>query len=195
MQSGAQRGAVPGCHTFDVIRLETRVTEPRPISAAGDDRLVAQYDARFAAARDRLVRVCAALVGTDAAEDIVHDAYLRGRSRFAQLRDLDLFESWLTRLAVNLCVNRSRRTRRLRDLVPELVGRLRGTRSAPRDAGVVELIEGLSPRERTIIVLHYGYGYQLDEIARMAGLTSGNVRSIAFRARRRLADQLREADR
>jgi DNA-directed RNA polymerase specialized sigma24 family protein len=131
-----QRGGGAKCHTFVVITLETRVTEPRPISAARDDRIVADYDARFTSARDRLVRVCTALVGTDAAEDVVHDAYLRGRSRFVQLHDLDLFESWLTRIAINLCVNRQRRARSLRDLIPHLI---RGPQAAPRDIGLRHL--------------------------------------------------------
>ena len=187
-----QRREGAKCHTFDVITLETGLTEPRPISASRDDRLVAEYDVRFAAARDRVVRICTSLVGTDTAEDVVQDAYLRGRSRFAQLRDLDLFEAWLTRIAINLCVNRQRSARRLLDLMP-LLGR--GKQADPRDTGLRELIERLSARERTLIVLHYGHGYQFDEIARMAGLTTSNVRSVVFRARRRLRDQLGEAAR
>jgi len=167
------------------------VTEPRPISATRTDEAGAAYDARFEAARERLVRVCAGFVGVDAAEDVVHDAYLRGRSRFDQLRDVDLFDAWLTRLAINLCINRHRAGRRLRDMLPSL----RPASSAPRDAGLRELVEGLSPRERTLVVLHYGHGYRFDEIARMTGLTTVNARTIVFRARRRLAEQLREADR
>lgn len=167
------------------------MTEPRPISATRKDEAGAAYDARFEAARERLVRVCAGFVGVDAAEDVVHDAYLRGRSRFDQLRDVDLFEAWLTRLAINLCINRHRAGRRLRDMLPSL----RPVSSAPRDAGLRELVEELSPRERTLVVLHYGHGYRFEEIARMTGITTVNARTIVFRARRRLAEQLREADR
>lgn len=171
--------------------MERFVTEPRPISATRDAKVDA-FDRLFEAARDRLVRICTGFVGTDAAEDVVHDAYLRGRERFAQLRDLDLFEGWLTRLAINLCLNRHRSGRRLRDLLPRLADR---SRAAPRDAGLRELVEALPPRDRTLVVLHYGYGYQFDEIARMTGLSTVNARTIVFRARRRLADQVREADR
>lgn len=167
------------------------VTEPRPISATRPDEAGTAYDARFEAARERLVRICAGFVGVDAAEDVVHDAYLRGRSRFGQLRDLDLFDAWLTRLAINLCVNRHRAGRRLRDLLPSL----RPVAAAPRDVGLRELVEGLSARERTLVVLHYGHGYRFDEIARITGLTTVNARTIVFRARRRLAEQLREAER
>ena len=168
------------------------MTEPRPISAIETGGAADAYDARFEAARERLVRICRGFVGADAAEDVVHDAYLRGRARFGQLRDIDLFDAWVTRLAINLCVNRHRAGRRLRDLLPTLRP---GATAAPRDAGLRELVEGLPPRERTLLVLHYGHGYQFDEIARMTGLSTVNARTIVFRARRRLADQLRKADR
>ncbi|MGH2456404.1 MAG: RNA polymerase sigma factor, partial [Candidatus Limnocylindria bacterium] len=61
--------------------------------------------------------------------------------------------------------------------------------------GLRELVERLPPRERTLVVLHYGHGYRLDEIARMTGLSAVNVRTIVFRARRRLRDQVEDADR
>jgi len=171
--------------------MERFVTEPRPISAARDVEVDA-FDVRFEAARDRLVRICTGLVGFDAAEDVVHDAYLRGRQRFAQLREVDRFDAWLTRIAINLCINRHRSGRRLRELLPTLGNR---PSPMPRDAGLRELVELLPARERTLLVLHYGYGYRFEEIARMTGLSTVNARTIVFRARRRLADQIREADR
>jgi len=173
-----------------VSTLELTITEPRPLSATGDTAAI--YDARFEAVRDRLVRICTGLVGADAAEDVVHDAFLRGRERFGQLREIDLFDGWITRLAVNLCMNRHRSARRLRGLLPRVATSPRPT---TRDVGLEELIEALPPRERTIIVLHYGHGYRIEEIARMSGLSAVNARTIIHRARRHLADQLREADR
>lgn len=167
------------------------MTEPRPLAADLPDDAAA-FDRQFEAARDRLVRICAGLVGRDVADDVVQEAYLRGRSRFPQLRDPDLFEAWLTRIALNLCINRHRSARRLRDLLPFL----RPSSQAPeRDLGLRDLIERLPPRERTLVVLHYGHGYHFDEIARMTGLSTVNARTIIFRARRRLADQLGGRDR
>lgn len=168
------------------------MTEPHPVSATESDEARGDYDARFEAVRDRLVRICVGFVGADAAEDVVHDAYLQGHARFRQLRDIDLFDAWVTRLAINLCINRHRAARRLSDLLPSLLPR--GT-AAPRDAGLRDLVERLPSRERTLVVLHYGHGYRFDEIARMTGLSTVNARTIVFRARRRLADQLREQDR
>ena len=151
------------------------------------------FDARFSEAQDRLVRVCAGFVRADAADDVVHDTYLRARSRLQQLRDPDLFEAWLTRIAIDLCMNRHRSYRRWLEKLPMLARRQ--SVSPSRDAGLRELIERLPALERTLVVLHYGHGYTLEEVAQMSGLPPTNVRSIVFRARKRLRKQLREADR
>lgn len=150
------------------------------------------YDMRFAIGRDRLIAICRGLVGADAAEDVVQDTFLRGRRRFQQLRDDDLFEAWITRIAINLCLDLQRANRRFADVVRAW---WRPERKGPqRDVGLRQLVERLPPRERTLVVLHYGYGYRVEEIASMAGLSAVNVRTILFRARRRLRDQI-EADR
>jgi len=167
------------------------MTESRPLPVDRTDE-TAVFDRRFAAVRDRLVRICTRLVGQEAANDVVQEAYLRGRARFAQLRDRDLFDAWLTRIALNLCANLHRSERRLRDLLPSLRP---SQRTPERDVGLRELIERLPPRERTLVVLHYGHGYHFDEIAQMTGLSTVNARTIVFRARRRLADQLGDRDR
>jgi RNA polymerase sigma-70 factor, ECF subfamily len=165
------------------------VTERRAISATRDD--IATYDRLFEATRERLVRICVGLVGADAADDVVQDTYLRARDRFSQLRDANLFDGWVTRIAINLCLNRHRSRRRLRALLP-LIGR---SEPRPADVGLRELIEQLPHRERAVVVLHYGYGYSLEEIARIGAITPVNARTIVHRARRRLASQLKDADR
>ena len=62
------------------------------------------------------------------------------------------------------------------------------------DLGLRGLVEDLPPRERAVIVLHYGYGYSLLEVADLLGLSHTNVRSIAARTRRRLLQRWKEAD-
>jgi len=165
------------------------VTERAPTAVAD----LASFDRQFADLRPRLLRICTGLVGVDHAEDIIQDTYLRSRERIGQLRDTQRFNAWVARTAVNLCFNRHRSVRRLRDRLPRLAGERPA--ATDRDVGLRELIERLPPRERTVIVLHYGHGYHADEIAAKVGTTASNARTILFRARRRLAEQLREADR
>ncbi len=147
--------------------------------------LAEDYDERFELMRPRLLAIARGLAGRDAAEDIVHDTYLRGRSRIDQLRHPAAFDAWLARIAVNASYNHHRGLRRF---IGE--GSLaRPERGEMRDVGLRELIEGLPPRHRTVVVLHYGHGYGLDEIGVILGLSHTNVRSIVHRARKRLAAQ------
>ena len=153
------------------------VIEASPVTDARAD-----FDARFTLARERLLRITTSLVGEADAEDVVQDTYLLARRRFGQLRDDAAFEPWLTRIAVNLAFSHHRRGRRLRELLPALLPR----RAAPPDVGLRELVEQLAPRDRTVLVLHYGHGYRLEEIAGLLDLTHTNVRTIIARTRKRL---------
>lgn len=164
------------------------VLEAPEVTDSTDAR--ADFDARFALARERLLRIVGSLVGAEEADDVVHDTYVLGRQRFGQLREPSAFEPWLTRIAVNQCFGRHRRTRRLRQLLPALVP----GRPAASDIGLRELVEMLPPRERTVLVLHYGHGYGLEEIATILDLTHTNVRTIIARTRKRLFVAWRKAE-
>lgn len=167
------------------------MTEPGPTTTSARN---AEFDQRFALAQPRLLAICRGLIGGDLAGDVVNDTYIRGRARFHQLRDPAHFDAWLSRIAVNLCFNWHRDRR-------QVAGRWAALRpmlaAAPtrRDLGLRELIERLPPRERTLIVLHYGHGYPISDIADLLGLSHGNARSVLFRTRVKLGEQLREADR
>ncbi len=167
--------------------MDATLTSARGAMADLDAGLLSTFDEQFAAARPRLVSISEGLVGS-AAEDVVQEAYIRGRSRFHQLRNRDAFVAWITRITINLCFNHQRRGRwlqsRFSDEDPI-------DTSSSRDVGLRELIEELPTRERTLIVLHYGHGYTIAEIADVLGIPSGTARSILHRARIKLATQLR----
>lgn len=150
-------------------------------------------DSAFAAARPRLVRIASSLVGADAAEDVVHDTYLMARARLGQLRDPGAIEAWLARI----CVHRSFRVRRRGRRLQELLGVLPFPRVTPSPHGRLELhelVENLPPRERAVVVLQHGYGYSLDEVARLVGVSHANARKIASRTRARLLREWLEAE-
>jgi RNA polymerase sigma-70 factor, ECF subfamily len=162
-------------------------TEGQAIELEPVQDATSAFDAQFAAARPRLVAICRGLVGDDA-EDAVHDTYLRARSRLKQLREPASLEAWLTAVAVRECYSRHRRRRRL----AEIVGAMRPSPPEVSDLGLRELVEALPFRDRTVIVLHYGHGLRLEEIARLLGEKPATIRSVIFRARARLRADLTE---
>lgn len=148
-----------------------------------------EFDERFEAARSRLLAICRLVAGLDNADDLVQETYIRGSQRIGQLRDPKLFEAWLARIALNLARTHVRRQGRT-----EFGSAVQETASAGPDSGLRDLVEQLPTRER-VVVLHYGYGYRLIEVAALMGISTINARTIAFRARRRLRKQLEEAER
>ncbi|MGH2418398.1 MAG: RNA polymerase sigma factor [Candidatus Limnocylindria bacterium] len=153
-------------------------------------QLRVEFDDRFEGMRRRLTAVCIALAGADDAADLVQETYLRASDRLHQLRDPELLEAWVVRIAMNEAKSLTRRARRERERLPDL--RAAGRAEGP-DTALRELVERLPPRHRAVIVLHYAYGYRLGEVATLLGLSTINVRSLAFRARRTLRKQLEEA--
>lgn len=145
------------------------------------------FDERFAESRPRLVAICRGLVGDDA-EDIVRDTYLRARSRFGQIREPASLEAWLTAVAVREWYARHRRRRRL----GEILAAVRPSPAPASDPGLRELVETLPIRDRTVVVLHYGHGFSLEEIARLLGEKPATIRSVLFRTRARLRAALGE---
>ena len=95
------------------------MTEATPSSALDQST----FDRRFAEVRERVHRICIGLVGRDSAEDVVHDVYLRARSRQAQLRNPEQFDAWICRAAINLCFNRQRAQTRMLDRLPTFAAR------------------------------------------------------------------------
>ena len=153
--------------------------------------LEATFVDRFEQLRPRLTAICTAIVGADEAPDLIHDTWLRASERLDQLRDPLRFDAWVVRIALNETKSLLR-TRRRR---PEQAPYTSMPATGGPDVGLRQLVEQPAPRERAVIVLHYAYGYRMAEVSRLLDLSEINVRTIAFRARRRLRAQLQEANR
>lgn len=158
----------------------------------GDERAFAALYARHTPALYGLALRLAG--GADAdAQDIVHDAWVRAVSRFAE------FE-WRSALATWLCGFVVRRWR-------ELARQQRRDESAPIDddvAGIEDTqlegtfdrlmleraVAGLAPGYRAVLVLHDVHGYTHDEIGTLLGIQDGTSKSQLARARRALRSAL-----
>ncbi len=159
-------------------------------AARATDSGVADLDAAWPGVRPALLRLARSLVGPDAAEDAVQDTYILARRAIGDLRDPSAMEAWLRRICVNRCFRAHRRQGILRRVVGMLT-----PQTAAASVDLRELVEKLPARQRTIVVLHYGHGYSLLEVAEMLGISHDNARAIISRARRSLAEAWLEAER
>src|SRR6266540_1797972 len=73
------------------------------------------FEAFYAATYDRLVGQLLVVTGSlQEAEDLVQEAFVRACGRWPHLRDYDLPEAWVRRVALNLAASGLRRAARSR---------------------------------------------------------------------------------
>lgn len=140
----------------------------------------------------------------DAAADVVQDSFIKAFRALAGFQG-GSFRSWLMRIVANTCydvlrVRQRRATDSLDDLpvehdhIPQLVDHAESPESYAERMelnGFIEAgIQALPPQQRLVLVLCDIHGYAYEEIAEIADLPMGTVKSRISRARLRLRDYL-----
>ena len=172
------------------------VTAPPPAETKAspyDDGLSA-----FISARPRLFGIAYRMLGSAAeAEDVVQDVWVRWQNTDRRVvRDAAAFlATTTTRLAINVMQSaRSRRESYIGPCLPEPVDtsadpELGTERGEGLQAGILLLLEKLSPTERAAYILREAFDYTYRDIANLLGLEEANARQVVTRARQHVADR------
>ena len=146
-----------------------------------------------------VVRVAARIVGTEEAEDVSQDAFLRAFHRLGHFRGDAPFRSWLLRITHNAALDHLAR-RRAEPVDPGTLdaGAESGSRPPAERLEVRERIErlerklhGLPPTHRAVLVLRDAEGLSYQEIADITDTPLGSVKGRLHRARRDFVEMLR----
>jgi len=149
--------------------------------------------------RPVVIRVAARIAGSDEAEDVSQDAFLRAFHRLDQFRGDAPFRSWLLRIAHNAALDHLAR-RRPEPVDPDALdaSELSSDRPPADHLEVRERIErlelklrGLTPQHRVVLVLRDSEGLSYEEIADITDTPLGSVKGRLHRARREFIDMLR----
>jgi RNA polymerase sigma factor (sigma-70 family) len=146
------------------------------------------------------------LVTGDAAEaeDAAQEAFVKAYRALDRFREGSPFRPWLLRIVGNTARNRRRSTGRRLGLM--LRAQAEAPRSPPapsaeayvlrveRRRALLDAVNALPPDDRLVIGARYFLDLPEAEIAALAGVAPGTVKSRLFRARRRLADALGRRD-
>lgn len=159
---------------------------------------VEPFDAFYAREYAPLVRLAYVLSGSAlAAEDLAQEALVRAHRDWATVGGYDRPGAWVRRVCTNLAISARRRRAAERRALDRLGGRREAAavrELEPADAEFWAEVRRLPRRQGQIVALHYLEDRPLDEIAVVVGLAPSSVRVELHRARRRLAQRLREAD-
>jgi RNA polymerase sigma-70 factor, ECF subfamily len=124
------------------------------------------------------------------AEEIVQEAYARASTHWARLRDYDVPEAWVRRVAMNLAADRGRRLQRqaralLRAGPPPHV-----PPASVEALTLAQALRSLPMHQRQAIVLHHLVDLPVEEVAATLGARTGTVKSWLARGRKALAATL-----
>lgn len=119
------------------------------------------------------------------AEDAVQETWIRVWRKWNWAHDAAPPAAWVTRVCVNVCLNRRRGLLvRLQSLRRVRERQTTDTATGP-SAGHVDLArayEMLSAKQRAAIALHYYHGFSVEECAEFMACKPGTVRSHLARA-------------
>jgi RNA polymerase sigma-70 factor (ECF subfamily) len=135
------------------------------------------------------------------AEDVAQDAMLRVWTNAPRWKPVAKFRTWLTRVVVNLCLDRKRRAAGWRswlsldnagdvaDSEPDASARLEAAQDEQRLAAA---IADLPPRQRAAIALWYGEGLSNADAADVLDTSVSAVETLLSRAKANLRRVLDE---
>jgi RNA polymerase sigma-70 factor (ECF subfamily) len=124
------------------------------------------------------------------AEEVVQEAFTRAAGRWHRLRDYDVPELWVRRVAINLATDGRRRVRRRLAVLAQLDADEVIPPISVDGLAVASALATLSRRQRQVVVLHYLLDLPVGEVARQLSVPVGTVKSRLARARSALAAQL-----
>jgi RNA polymerase sigma-70 factor (ECF subfamily) len=154
----------------------------------------------------RVWMVCRQYVGVDEADALAQDSLIKAYSAIGGFDGRAAFSTWLTRIAINTCLDDLRRRRREGTVVngageddeEEHLAQVADEATGPEDRAVqrqavatlAEKERGLPERQRQIFRLRFYAEMELEEIAEVLDVHVGTVKTQLHRAVHRLRREL-----
>jgi RNA polymerase sigma-70 factor (ECF subfamily) len=163
-----------------------------------DDALAQEFEARLQDSSSLAFRVAyGVLRHRQDAEEVAQEALARAYERMASLREREAFRGWLVRIAWRAALDRKRSEQRrgrrelasVRTDAPPSAEELAIDRE--HREGVWQAVDALPEKLRLVVVLSAMEGHDTREVALLAGIAEGTVKSRLHRARKELAESLR----
>jgi RNA polymerase sigma-70 factor (ECF subfamily) len=161
--------------------------------AGGGVRHGEEFDAFYAACYPRLVGQVAAVTGDlGDAEDAVQEAFVRASRHWARIREYDLPDAWVRRVAIREALSGIRRRRRRLAALMRLVPPPAAPELSADGVDLRRAMARLPSRQREVLVLFHVVELPVEEIAVQLRVPAGTVKSRLARGRAALARLLDE---
>jgi RNA polymerase sigma-70 factor, ECF subfamily len=167
---------------------------------AGQPNAFALIVQRF---QDSVMTVATGLLrDRQAAAELTQDVFVRAYERLPSFDASRPMKPWLVKIGYRLAQDRWRRQAAEGNLQQSASGvavRRQPEKNAldalvqdERDRALWRRVEALPLAERTAVILYYREGLSVDEVAQVADVTAGTVKTLLFRARSHLRSLMTE---
>ena len=130
--------------------------------------------------------LCRELLGNhDDAEDALQETFLRAIRGLPKFRQDAQLKTWLTRIAIRVCLEQRRRPHPISELPPPVYSPSPETQTLQK-LWLQSALGELSPRRRAIFLLKEVEGWSLAEIAEATGTNTPLIKIELYRARKAL---------
>ena len=154
------------------------------------------FEALYKLHIDRVYGICLRMTGNvSEAEDCAQEAFIQAWNKMDKFRGDSAFSTWLHRIAVNSVLGRIRKAKREQDRITAVSDTASPTVAMGETGELKDLSEAvnrLPEGARNVFVLHAIYGYSHDEAGEMLGIATGTSKAQLHRAKRLLAQQLKQ---
>ena len=145
---------------------------------------------------DKVYGLCLRMTGIVAeAEDCAQETFIQAWNKLDRFRGDSAFATWLHRIAVNAVLGRMRKSKREQDRI-QVATEISAAEASVADNGelrdLADAVDRLPEGARHVFVLYAVYGYSHNEASDMLGIAPGTSKAQLHRARRLLAQQLKE---
>ncbi len=124
------------------------------------------------------------------ARDAVQETWISVIKGLNKLQNPSLFVSWLFRILTNKCVDRIRKKQTKERLLKNANVKPESSEISNESESLSQAIQRLSDEHKILIVLRFGQGLQIGQIAAMLNIAEGTVKSRLHRALTRLREIL-----
>ena len=146
--------------------------------------------------KNMVYTVCLRMLGSEAdAEEAAQDVFIKAYRSIGSFQAKAKFSTWLYRIAYNNCISVIRKKVRMIDLVEDVpegvadereMNGLENISAEERSMYLKMAIESLAETDAVVVTLFYYDELSLDEIAKVTGLSSSNIRIKLHRSRKKM---------
>ncbi|MFE3576441.1 RNA polymerase sigma factor [Lysinibacillus sp. NPDC059133] len=135
------------------------------------------------------------LKNEEEALDIVQETAYKAFDKIESLKEPTYIKTWFIKIAISSSLNRLKKLEKIVPVQNEYIDNIQFEQVDPTVKVLLrQILEKLTNDEKGIVLLKYYEGYTFQEIADTLQIPLGTVKSILYRALKKLRVQVEEAD-